>query len=68
MINWSHDFIGDGIVWPVKEGCTQYDLTVGITLIVYLIVFKFQISRLSGQKFIFFHIVSCTSLKDSLFH
>jgi len=28
VLNWSHDYVGDGIFWPVKEGCSQYDLTI----------------------------------------
>jgi len=27
-MNWSADYIGDGISWPVVEGCDQYTLTV----------------------------------------
>lgn len=28
VIHFSGDFIGDGITWPVVEGCNQYTLTV----------------------------------------
>lgn len=28
VMTWSHDCIGDGLFWPVKDGCTQYDLTI----------------------------------------
>eukprot|EP00795_Rhopilema_esculentum_P008704 gene8704-14725_t len=28
VINWSGDYAGDGINWPIKEGCKQYDLTI----------------------------------------
>ena len=31
MLNWSYDYFGDGITWPVKEGCNQYTLTVSST-------------------------------------
>lgn len=27
VINWSQDYVGDGIVWPVVDGCNQYTLT-----------------------------------------
>lgn len=28
VLTWSHDYVGDGITWPVFEGCGKYDLTV----------------------------------------
>ena len=31
VIHFSGDFIGDGITWPVVEGCNQYTLTVSST-------------------------------------
>ena len=31
MLSWSYDYLGDGITWPVKEGCNQYNLTVSST-------------------------------------
>lgn len=32
VINFSCQPIGDGIYWPVKDGCDQYTLTVKIQL------------------------------------
>ncbi|XP_032218931.2 palmitoyltransferase ZDHHC6 isoform X2 [Nematostella vectensis] len=28
VLCWSHDYLGDGITWPVLPGCDQYTLTV----------------------------------------
>eukprot|EP00794_Sanderia_malayensis_P012123 gene12123-13375_t len=28
VMQWSLDYVGDGILWPVREGCNQYTLTL----------------------------------------
>ena len=59
MITLQHDYIGDGMRWPVLEGCDQYTLTVSelqsVTLKEFLLftfctMLKYHVTLVSGRQ------------------